>query len=345
MHKIAFAAPSVQLAAADIEKAVFGAQFDAASATRPIFITSLPRAGTTVLLEAFHRLPGIATHLYRDMPFVMAPILWSRISKNFRMEAKLSDRAHGDGLQVGYDSPEAFEEVLWRAFWPAKYALDHIDLWTAEDAQEEAAVFLRDHIRKIVALRCPEQMAKGRYVSKNNGNIARIDLIPQIFPDADILVPLRRPLDHAASLLKQHLNFLDQHARDTFTRKYMEDIGHYEFGALHRPIRFSGLEALLEGRDSRTLDYWLAYWISAFDHVDARRSAVTIVPYEVLCETGAAGFVALCAGLGISDASAVSRASEIFRPVMAYAWAEREADATLRARAEALYARLTRSHG
>ena len=28
------------------------------------------------------------------------------------------ERAHGDGMTIGYDSHEAFEEVLWRAFWP-----------------------------------------------------------------------------------------------------------------------------------------------------------------------------------------------------------------------------------
>ena len=88
-------APSaVQLAAADIEKTAYKARYKSASADRPIFITSLPRAGTTVLLEAFHQLPGMATHLYRDMPFVMAPILWSTISKGFGKPAKMAERAH-----------------------------------------------------------------------------------------------------------------------------------------------------------------------------------------------------------------------------------------------------------
>ena len=239
VHRIAFAAPAIQLAAADIETTAYKARYKSASADRPIFITSLPRAGTTVLLEAFYRLPGMATHLYRDMPFVMAPILWSTISKGFRKPAKMAERAHMDGLQVGYDSPEAFEEILWRTFWPGKYAPGQIGLWTESDRDEEGEAFLRDHMRKIIALRCPDQVAQGRYISKNNGNIARLDLIVALFPAGEILVPLRRPLDHAASLLKQHLNFLKQHSEDDFTRRYMADTGHYEFGALHRTIRVS----------------------------------------------------------------------------------------------------------
>lgn len=121
VHRVAFASPVVQFAAADIEKAALRSFFAEASADQPIFITSLPRAGTTVMLEALSRLPILATHVYRDMPFIMAPLLWSRLSGTFRRRSELRGRAHGDGVQIGYDSPEAFEEVIWRAFWPDKY--------------------------------------------------------------------------------------------------------------------------------------------------------------------------------------------------------------------------------
>ena len=106
IHRVAFAAPAIQLTASDMEKALYGASWDKVRGGRPIFITSLPRAGTTLMLEAFHLFPSLASHLYRDMPFVMAPVLWSRLSHGFRKQAELHERAHGDGMQVGYDSPE-----------------------------------------------------------------------------------------------------------------------------------------------------------------------------------------------------------------------------------------------
>ena len=59
--------------------------------------------GRRCFWRPLHQLPGMATHLYRDMPFVMAPILWSTISKGFRKPAKMAERAHKDGLQVGYE--------------------------------------------------------------------------------------------------------------------------------------------------------------------------------------------------------------------------------------------------
>jgi hypothetical protein len=340
VHRIAFSTPAVQLAAADIEKTAYKHRYASASPDNPIFITSLPRAGTTVLLTALCRLPYMASHVYRDMPFVMAPILWSTISSGFRKPPKMAERAHQDGIQVGYDSPEAFEEIVWRTFWPGKYVSDKIDLWTENDRDEDGEAFLRDHIRKIIALRCPDQVAQGRYISKNNGNMARLDLIGIIFPAAQILVPLRRPLDHAASLLKQHLNFLKRHSEDDFARRYMADIGHYEFGALHRPIRFPGVEDLLKGRDEHTLDYWLAYWIAAFEHVRNHRGKVLIVPYEMLCADGPAVLRDLCAQLAIGDAQAALKLSEVFHRKRDCALSTSKVDDELTTRSQQLYADL-----
>ncbi len=226
-----------------------------ASAAKPIFVTSLPRAGTTILLTALASLPELASHTYRDMPFVMVPVLWSKLSGKFQKGSDMKERAHGDGTEVGFDSPEAFEEILWRAFWPGKFSETGIDLWAADDRNAEADEFFSKHMAKIVALRCPEGVVGGRYISKNNANIARLDLIPVMFPDASILVPIRSPMAHAASLLRQHENFLEQHKTDDFTKRYMHDIGHLEFGDLHRLIQFPSLAERLAGVSAETLDY------------------------------------------------------------------------------------------
>lgn len=311
LHRIAFAGPGIQRAAAEIEDRSLAAVWSATAAPRPVFITSLPRAGTTILLEALSRLPGVATHRYRDMPFVMAPVLWARLSTRFRRPAELHERAHGDGIEIGYDSPEAFEEILWRAFWPEKYRGNAIALSTAGDRSAEGEAFLAAHMRKIVALRCPEDPAGARYVSKNNGNIARLGLLSAAFPAAPVIVPFRAPLEHAWSMLRQHRNFAALHARDRFALRYMADLGHYEFGVLHRPIRFAGLDDLVRGLGSDSLDYWLAYWIAAFEHVLAGDDAVVLLRYEEFAASGAEGLAALCERCGLAPCGAVERAAAI----------------------------------
>jgi hypothetical protein len=339
LHRIAFANSSVQIVAAEIEDSLFRRDLKAVDLGGPIFITSLPRAGTTILLAALNSVPELATHLYRDMPFVMAPLLWSRLSGRFHKQAMLQERAHGDGIAIGYDSPEAFEEVIWRAFWPGHFKPDGIALWSANDANSEARDFMTRHFQKIVALRCERDAGPGRYISKNNANIARLDLIPEMFPDAAVLVPIRSPLAHAASLQRQHANFLERHAEDAFTLRYMGDIGHYEFGDLHRPIQFEGFAALVEGLKVTDLDYWFAYWIAAFEHIAARRNRIHLIEYEDLCRRGREAAVYLCELLGIEG----SRASEIgahFRPVPPTKPEFEAFRSPLRDRAEALHREL-----
>jgi len=334
LHRVAFATPTLQLAAADMEDTLFGADIKDIKDRPPVFITSLPRAGTTVVLNALHDLPATATHLYRDMPFVMAPLMWSRLGGAFQKEATLAERAHGDGIKVGFDSPEAFEEVIWRAFWPDHFTADKIQLWDQTDTNPDARDFFLRHFRKIAAVR---GRPGARYVSKNNGNIARLDLIPALFPDAQIVVPLRAPAEHAASLHRQHLNFLDQHARDPFVQRYMRDIGHLEFGALHCPINFDGFDSLHDGVTPSDPSYWLAYWIAAMDTVKTRADRVHLLPQETLGATAATTITALCDRIGI-DAQDADFAAH-FRPITARADRSCFAPALLE-RADALYADL-----
>jgi hypothetical protein len=337
LHRIAFCTPIIQITAADIEKRLSGSVYENVAADSPIFITSLPRAGTTLLLEVLHQFPSLATHTYRDMPFVMAPILWSRFSSAFRQRAESSERAHGDGMQFGYDSPEAFEEILWRAFWPEKYTDTSIDLWRADDIKDEAYTFLAEHMKKIIVLRRPNRALDGRYISKNNGNIARLDLIGRMFPTAKILVPVRHPLEQAASLLLQHRNFMKLHKDEAFIRRYMADLGHYEFGALHRPITFSGIDELLCNRNPLEIDYWLAYWIAAFEYVLERRDKVILISYEAICADGRHGLSEICAKLELPEEGMLDTAASIFRMASAQRRDKIEFDHKLRSRAKELH--------
>ena len=313
VHRVAFAVPTLQLTAADIEETFCSAAYQGVRGTRPIFVTSLPRAGTTLVLEALTKFPSVATHVYRDMPFVMAPILWSKLSARFRKPQELRERAHGDGMQVGYDSPEAFEEVLWRSFWPGKYGPNRIALWGASDDKADARDFFALHMKKIVSLRTHGRALDGRYISKNNANLARLELLGRMFPDARILIPIRHPVAHARSLLQQHRRFLAMHRETRFVRDYMADIGHYEFGELHRPIAFPSLERLIAGRDPLTLDYWLAYWIAAFEHVLVHRDVAVRVSYEAACADPVRALRDICDRLEIAEDGMVPAAAALFR--------------------------------
>ena len=67
---------------------------------------------------------------YKDMPFILAPNLWSKLSFN-KKNIDLVERAHGDGIRVSVESPEAFEEVFWMTF-------DEYDIDTKEKFKNRA---------------------------------------------------------------------------------------------------------------------------------------------------------------------------------------------------------------
>jgi hypothetical protein len=282
IHALAFSGPGMLRVMARLDDCLFARTIADTPDAPPIFITSLARGGTTALLNALHGLPGIATHRYCDMPFISAPMLWSKLAGN-RSSVKERERAHGDGMTIGLQSPEAFDEIFWRLHWPEKYSDRRIDLWRADDARTAAQAFFVRHFSKIARLRHPRAAsAQGsgptagtRYLSKNNANIARLDLLPAMFPGCAIVIALRAPAAHAASLLRQHVNFTKLHAEDEFALRYVRDIGHLEFGALQRPIGFD--DDLLAAYRPEDPDYWLAYWIACFEEVGRHAERVLIV--------------------------------------------------------------------
>jgi hypothetical protein len=299
-HMLAFSSPKALKAASWIEDRFVSKAAEQPNAA-PVFVTSLARGGTTALLNALHDIPGIATHIYRDMPFLTAPTLWSRLSGGAKRGVTRQKRAHGDGLEIDLDTPEAFEEVVWKLFWPEKFQGPTIGLWTEEDGDAKAERFLTAHMAKIIRARKVKPAVTSLYCSKNNANIARIPYLLQAFPGCRIVVPVRRPESHAASLLRQHENFLKLQAEDEFVRRYMRDIGHFEFGLIHKPIGFPGFDP---GRyDPKTPDYWLHYWIQAFRHVLAYSDACIFVLQEDLRLSPEDAIKNLCGALDLDPGS------------------------------------------
>jgi hypothetical protein len=342
-HRIAFLSRIVQLTAADLEKGMFGPRFRDVPVERPIFITSLPRAGTTLLLEILARHPDLATHTYRDMPFVMTPVLWDQVSRGFRKKADPKERAHGDGMEVGYDSPEAFEEILWKAHWPGRFKGGEIPLWGADQEAAEFRKLLSAQMQKIIALRSAAVPGRSRYISKNNANVGRVPFLRKLFPDCIVVVPVRNPVDQAASMRRQHQRFGELHRRERFSKRYMKDIGHFEFGQLHRPLAFPGIGEVRDRFDPDGLDYWIGYWLAAFTALLEHQDEVVLVSYESLCQGGAEGMRRLTEALALPDEGFAELSAESLRAPLDYELDLRALDAGQLEEALALHARLTGS--
>jgi Sulfotransferase family len=322
LHRLAFATRRAQIGLADLEDVMFRDQLARHELDRPLFITALPRAGTTLLLEMCVASGAFASQTYRHMPFVLIPLLWNRLSHGFRRPDAPRERAHGDGMLVSVDSPEAFEETAWIAFWPERYRGDRIVPWREEDDGTFRG-FLHNYFKKIVALSATagdgmadRPHAPPRYASKNNLNMARIPWLARHFRDALFVIPFRDPLQQSASLLRQHLNFLEIHRRDPFAVRYMRGIGHFDFGDSLRPVDFDGWLDRSRHRGPGELGFWLAYWLAAYRSLLAEATErVCFVNYDALCVDPLSGLERLAQFTQVEDKNALlTQASRVHGP-------------------------------
>jgi hypothetical protein len=342
LYRLAFSNIDFQLVIADIEDKLYSDKLSNKPTSQPVFITALPRAGTTLLLRLLSSQPEFAFHTYREMPFILCPVLWKTFCTHLMRPDAPTPRAHGDGVIVGFDSPEAFEEVLWKAFWPEKYHLHKIRTWSSSDRNEHFEQFFDRHVRKLFFVRSSMSKSPDRYLSKNNANIARLPLLTTLYPDCKILIPFRNPTDHVGSLSKLHQKFSIMQADDVFVRKYMDWLGHYEFGVNLRPIEFGEVFEGQEVFQCKIGDpqFWLRYWIAAYTHIsNMPPKNIVLLDYDKFCLYPHEGLAVLSDALELNHpANFVNHASEI-RQGAQYSQAEIGTEADRR-EATALHSKL-----
>ena len=257
LHQIVLGNSFLARSLFEIEKSLFHKKDEIISNAEHVFITGLPRSGTTILLKALYETGDFASSTYADMPFVLAPNLFSRFSAKSNLQAK--EREQQDGIEHELNSPEAFDEVFFKAF-------------TQDESREELQAFVSLILKKY---------QKQRYLSKNNLNYQRIELISSVFPNARFLIPFREPLQHAYSLLKQHQHFCKLQKQDSFVLEYMNLLGHHEFGLNH--IAWNPAQ---QYTDPFSLNYWLEQWCMFYQNILKDKSKQSsLVSYSRLCES------------------------------------------------------------
>jgi hypothetical protein len=340
LHRAAFRLPLAQRTLADVEETLYRDALQAVSVEAPVFLSSLPRAGTTILLRLLWRTGRFATHTYRDMPFVLAPMIWRRLTGGGAADAPARERAHGDGIEISERSPEAFEEMIWKHFWPDHYRADHIRPWREGDRNPAFDAFFETHTRKMLALHRDDGSSQDepprRYLSKNNLNIARLAAPPPGLRRGLFLIPFRAPLQQAASMHRQHERFLEIHEDDDFVREYMAAIGHHEFGKSLKPVNFGGwLEA--DPPPPARLAFWLRYWTAAYRFVlEHAPDTAVLVSYRRLTETPERALAALSDALDL-PAEALTTQADALRPPRTHPVDDEAVPASLRREADDLY--------
>jgi len=277
----------------NLESKILREKIDRTPVDRPIYISGIARAGTTVLTEIIASHPDVVTHQYRDFPFLFIPYWWRQSLDKSPHNETPTERAHGDRLMVTTRSPEAMEEVLWMTFFDHLHDPASCNALDARMTNLRFEAFYRDHLRKLLLI-----SGRARYAAKGNYNLTRCAYLLRIFPDARFVIVIRSPREHIASLMKQHQIFTRAAGKYPRSVAHLRRVGHFEFGAHRRCINpFSDGQAVESietlWSTGQQVRGWARYWAMLYgwlaDTLDkpdsaSLRAATLVLRYEDLCD-------------------------------------------------------------
>ena len=261
---------------------------------KPIYITGLARAGTTIILEMLSKHPDLASHQYKHVLMPYLPFWLPYLIKNTGIYVKPIERIHKDGIMITRDSPEAVEEVFWRKFFNDTHNETISNIIRGNVCNPKFERFYKNHIAKLLL-----SQNRSRYLAKNNYNITRLEYLLKIFPNSKFLLLIRNPINHIASLIKQTKLLITLEQQIPFLHDWMLMVGHQEFGHHQVCINVDNTELIHKirklWRNQETyVKGWAYYWDSVYnfiaDQLDINKklkSATLIIDYDKLCETPA----------------------------------------------------------
>jgi hypothetical protein len=234
---------------------------------KPIYITGLARSGTTITLEMLCQHPDVVTHRYLHMVLPYTPHWTQQIANVTPLMRTPVERMHKDGIAVTRDSPEAVEEIFWQKFFDDLHNEGNSNVLTIQNQNLIFETFYYNHIKKLLF----NQQAT-RYLAKNNYNVARLEYLQKLFPDAKFVIFIRNPFDHIASLAKQDKLFYEIEQEDPRLLDWTKIIGHREFGHARVCINFNNYDIIqrirrLWGHEDTYINGWAIYWASTYSYL------------------------------------------------------------------------------
>ena len=110
LHNLVFRNEIINRSLFEIEKIMYSKKKDINNQSH-LFITGLPRSGTTSLLNFLFSSNEYASLTYKNMPFLLSPNLSKLFNKK---NIPLKERLHADGINFNINSPEALDEIFFK---------------------------------------------------------------------------------------------------------------------------------------------------------------------------------------------------------------------------------------
>lgn len=222
-----------------------------------VIVSGLARSGTTALINLLFQTNKFHSLTYANMPFLLAVNCWRKVYRPKRKEFK--ERAHGDNVNIGFNSIEALEEYFFKVFLNDNYIKEQfleehkIDYQTYKSYIEYQKLINTNRLEST-------------YLAKNNNLILRYNSLRNFNPGFKIIFMFRDPVSHAMSLLNQHKLFSELQRKDSFILDYMNWLGHHEFGLNHKYFKFDNNDVSFKNKPD-SINYWLIIWINYYSKI------------------------------------------------------------------------------
>ena len=228
----------------------------------PIFITGMPRSGTTLLTHILHDTKKYGSFLYKDYPFPELPLFWNKFNDLYYKSAEDQKRIHNDDLLVNKNSPENLDEFIWKRLFQNHYK--EFDSFLDEDFSNTE--FENNYIRSIKKILFVRK--KNQYLAKNNYIIFRIKYLLKFIPSAKFIVCIRNPNDTCYSLEKVHKRFIEVNKIKEY-KNFEKNFLHYEFGNSRKNPEISDESQKVNSlwNMNKEFEGYMLQWISIYEFI------------------------------------------------------------------------------
>ena len=228
----------------------------------PIFITGMPRSGTTLLTHILHDTKKYGSFLYKDYPFPELPLFWNKFNDLYYKSAEDQKRIHNDDLLVNKNSPENLDEFIWKRLFQNHYK--EFDSFLDEDFSNTE--FENNYIRSIKKVLFVRK--KNQYLAKNNYIIFRIKYLLKFIPSAKFIVCIRNPNDTCYSLEKIHKRFIEVNKIKEY-KNFEKNFLHYEFGNSRKNPEISDESQKVNSlwKMNKEFEGYMLQWISIYEFI------------------------------------------------------------------------------
>jgi len=263
----------------DFENKIFNKKIFDYKNNQHIFISGLARSGSTLLLNLLYNNNNYSSLTYKDMPFVLSPNLWGKFFNTSKKNIDSKKRVHGDLINININSPESFDEIFWKMILQNKYITEN-NLIKIKISTKQIEAY-----NNYINLICLKYKKK-KYLSKNNNSILRIKEVLEYFKNSFFIIPFRHPGEHANSLLNQHIKFKKIQSENKFIKKYMNWLGHHEFGLNHLPFQIKNLD---QNYNKESTNYWLQNWDNYYTYIlelyknNKNNNRIIFINYDKVC--------------------------------------------------------------